>query len=93
MILSKPLIVQCKHCGEIIEIDTDLECVFSQERSMGLESQYQGIVDDYCPNCSNSVFISIDVWEYPIGAVETYSTETRGIELVESPNFSCEDYY
>lgn len=93
MILNKPLIVQCKHCGEIIEIDTDFECVFSHERPMGLETQYQGIVDDCCPNCSNSIFVSIDVWEYPIGAVETYSIDARGIELVESPDFSCEGYY
>ena len=93
MILNKPIIVQCKHCGAIIEIDTDFEYASSQERSMGLETQYQGIIDDYCPNCSNPVFISIDVWEYPIGAVETYSIDTNGVELIESPDFSCEEYY
>lgn len=93
MILNKPLITQCKHCGEIIEIDTDLECVFSQERSMGVESQYEGVIDDVCPNCSNKISISIDVWEYPVGAIETYSIDTNGIELIESPDFICEDFY
>ena len=93
MILNKPLIVQCKHCGEIIEIYIDFECVFSQERSMGAESQYQGVVEDCCPHCLSPVFISVDVWEYPVGAVETYSIETSGIELLESPDFGCEVDY
>ena len=39
------------------------------------------------------ISISIDVWEYPVGAIETYSIDTNGIELIESPDFICEDFY
>lgn len=93
MILNKPLIVQCNSCGEIIEISTDLDCVFSQERQMGTELEFQGIIDDECPNCSNNIYISIDAWEYPIGAVNYYSIENDGVELLEKPSLICEDFY
>lgn len=53
MIIAKPLIIKCDNCDEIIEVDTDMECVGEYERQMGAEYEYEGIIEDDCPKCGN----------------------------------------
>ena len=69
MKLAHPLIVQCNNCARQLEIYADMECVCSEERSMGEELTYESIIDDVCPNCGNSIRIHLTVWEYPICSV------------------------
>ena len=74
MKLTKPLVVQCEDCKEIIEVSVDLECIATDERSMGTEFQYEGIVEDTCPSHGNYIHINLSVWEYSVGAVN-YKTK------------------
>ena len=39
------------------------------------------------------IFVQIVIIKYPVGAIETYSIDINGIELIESPDFICEDFY
>ncbi len=72
MKIIKPPIVECNNCNEIIEVDTYLESVSFDERPMGPEIEYEGLIEDNCPNCNNQLFIRISVWEYPSGAVNFF---------------------
>lgn len=87
MKLIKPLVVQCEECNEIIEVYVDLECVSTDERQMGAEYQYEGIVEDNCPKCDNSIYINLSVWEYPEGAINDQDEIIEGAELLEGPDY------
>lgn len=88
MRITKPLIIECSNCNEIIEIDTDLEAVSSDERSMGYEIEYEGIIEDSCPNCGNPLYIKISVWEYPEGVLNYNETTIDGANILEEPHFT-----
>ena len=85
MRIIKPIVVQCNECNEIIEVEVDLECVSTDERSMGEELGYEGVIEDECPICGNQIEIQISVWEYPVGAVNFSEERCQGVELLEAP--------
>ena len=93
MRLNKPLVLQCKKCGEIIEAEMDLQSVFLHERQMGYETQFQGEVEAMCPFCNNFIYILLEAWEYPIGALNYINVEGNGVELIESPDLVCDDIF
>ncbi len=88
MKLSKPLLIKCNTCQEIIEVDTDLILVSSYERQMGPETEYEGVVEDFCPNCNNPIYIQILAWEYPIGALNYTRTTSDGAKIIQDASFS-----
>lgn len=90
MILNRPLVLQCQNCGEIIEADLDLDAVFSCERQMGYETQFQGEVDDVCPFCNNRISIMLEAWEYPAGVLNDVHIDKSGAELIENPDLICD---
>jgi hypothetical protein len=91
MKIIKPLVIKCDECDEIIEVDTDMECVSEDERQMGVEYEYEGIVEEICPKCGNELNIRIYAWEYPEGALNDSETEVVGAEIIEEPRFSPYD--
>lgn len=85
MKMVKSLVVQCNNCNEIIEVEVDLECVSTEERSMGEELQYDGCTEDVCPICGKRIGVKLTVWEYPVGAVNYHEEEYIGVEIIEGP--------
>ena len=92
MRLAHPLIVQCNNCARQLEVYADMECVCSEERSMGKEFTYESIIEDVCPNCGNSIRIQLTVWEYPICSVNYQEEKCSGAEIIEGPEYNPFDY-
>ena len=88
MKLANPLIIKCLCCNEIIEVETELECISSNERSMGYECEYESIIEDSCPNCENSISLRLSVWEYPLGAICFQEEDIQGAELLDGPEYN-----
>ena len=96
MRLLHPIIVKCKKCNVLLNVTIDLECVSSCERSMGEEFEFEGIMEDKCPNCGNDIHLNLSVWEYPVGAVNYQEEECYGGVIVEGPEydpFENDDFY
>lgn len=91
MKLIKPVVIRCSTCGEVIEVDMDMECVGQYERGMGAEFEHEGIVDDICPNCGNHLSIRLSVWEYPVGVVNHLENEISGGDILQEPHYSPYD--
>ena len=85
--------IKCSHCDAIFEVNEselnfDWECVGSDERSMGVENQYNSIEYLDCPECGNSITLTLEVWEYPVGAYNYHDHEIEGGEVIEDFDFS-----
>lgn len=94
MYVVKPLVVECKKCFHLIEIqDIDLDSVSSYERNMGSELEYECELDCCCEKCSADINIKISVWEYPEGAVNHVMIESNDVSVIDKPVFSCYDDY
>ncbi len=96
MILLHPIIVRCKKCNAVLNINVDLECISSCERSMGEEFEFEGIMDDNCPNCDNEIHLNLYVSEYPVGVVNYQEEKCYGGVILEGPEydpFGYDDYY
>lgn len=92
MYIVKPMVVECKNCLHLIEInDIDLDAVASYERNMGAEIEYEGEENFYCEKCGAEINMCISVWEYPQGAINYTSIESEAIIVIENPVFSCYD--
>ena len=91
MKLNKPVLIQCRKCGEVIEVYDDFECVSCEERNMGEEYEHEITIDDSCPNCDNSLFLRIDAWEYPVGALNYLDYEIEGADIIDEIDISFFD--
>lgn len=49
----------------------NIEHVSSDERAMGIENQYDFIVDVKCPECGHEWEVHGGVYEYPEGAINS----------------------
>ncbi len=92
MKLNKPILIKCNECDEIIEVETDIECVSSYEREMGTEREYESILDENCPKCGNCIYIKLSTWEYPEGAINNCEEVIEGAEILEEPDYNLFDY-
>lgn len=95
MKLIRPIVVQCNNCNEVIEVDADLEFIDSDERQMGAEIFYSSEIEDKCPICGSAINITLNVWEYPMGAVNYQEELCEGVEILEEPEydpFSSDDF-
>lgn len=88
MRLDRPIIIKCNRCGEIVEIDMDFDCVSVEERSMGDESEYEGMLEDVCPCCANEIEIRCSVWEYPLGVVNYHDEKIEGADILDGPEYN-----
>lgn len=92
MHVVKPIVLECKNCLHLMEIETvDLEAVASYERNMGAEIEYESDQDFYCDKCGAEITMRVSVWEYPEGAINYVSIESEDVSVVENPIFSCYD--
>lgn len=85
-VLSGSAKIECKkccHCFHIDASDLDVDQVGSDERQMGQEVFYGGDVELNCPKCGNSIIISYEASEYPIGAPNYSETCAKGAQIVE----------
>lgn len=83
--------IECSSCGKHhhYECDNflDWKCLDSDERQMGAENHYQASFEDSC-DCSQTIEIIFNCWEYPIGVVNHTDVEINGAVLLEN-NCSC----
>lgn len=78
---------KCEKCGAFRHLrgeDFNFDAVSSSERGMGAEIQYSAQIEEECHKCGNEIGIAFDVWEYPIGAINTTDFECVGAVVTES---------
>lgn len=92
MKLLHPIIVKCQRCKTLLNIEIDLECVSSYERSMGEEYEYEGVMFDNCPNCGKQINLNLYVWEYPVGVVNYQEEECDGAAIISGPEYTSLEY-
>jgi len=59
MKIIEPVVVECKECLELIEINVDMESVSYDNRDMGQEIEYEGIIEAKCAKCANIIYAKI----------------------------------
>lgn len=77
--------IECSKCRNVITIDySDLDVQESggEERQMGTEITYYGVLDIRCPNCRNSMVVEYTETEYPIGVPNFDETTARGGSVI-----------
>lgn len=70
--IIKAFELSCPNCEDEVLVDVsiqDVEYASSDERGMGIETQYDFISEVQCPTCKHEWEVEGDVWEYPEGAV------------------------
>ena len=78
--------VECKECKKQVKINNsefEFESVDSEERQMGAETTYEGIVETACQN-GHSIEVTHRFWEYPEGSENHKETEVSGAEVIEN---------
>jgi len=92
MRLENDLVIQCDSCGEVIVIDKDtLDVdVFSYERNMGEEIEYDFIGETKCDKCGKPISYKVMGFEYPVGAYNYDCYECAGGTFLQSPSVSVE---
>lgn len=98
MQLKSNLLIMCNICGNINEInknDIMVENVFTYERNMGSENQYEIKEDICCNSCNNNIEFTIDCWEYPMGSLncDTYSIQGGSFIVEPEIEVNFEDVY
>ena len=99
--------LECDKCNKIntynkSELDLDFEIVGTENMPMGIECQYQ-FNTAYTCDCGNTIEITFDVWEYPIGVQNCDDVTVDGAKLLEpfplfldfsdhQPEDSCDQY-
>lgn len=89
IVAKGPIDCRCIHsgCGNTESIslgDFTFEEVEKSEKNMGPEICHSCSLGFDCPYCNGDYQIMIEVWEYPIGAIETVTVECSDCELMES---------
>ena len=76
-------------CGNIETIGLDDFSFEESEKSdhntgMGAEICHSCSLGYDCPNCEEEYQVMIEVWEYPVGVIQTVNIVCSGCELLES---------
>lgn len=92
--LAGRLIIKCNECGSQYSIDVDSldESSYAYERNMGAEIQRSFSGECQCERCGEIMEFSIDAFEYPEGALNYSSSDSRGCEILEEPEIVV-NYY
>ena len=84
------MLIRCDECGELFELGQshlNFEWERSMEdadRGMGEEYKHESNEECSCPYCDNHINITLEVWEYPIGAFNMQNIKVEGGTLEES---------
>lgn len=90
--MSYILKLKCDACNSIFDIDLEdydlsWEIADSFDRgdnAMGEEIHHEAIIDVECPDCGcDDIHVSLNIWEYPLGAYNDQQIEVEGAELVK----------
>ena len=84
------LIFKCDKCGTIYSINCSDLCweeIERNERNMDFEIHRIAEIIETCEKCENIMEITLHMWEYPIGAINTTDIEANGVEIIEQ---NCE---
>lgn len=86
------LIYECGNCGSEVEIPFEelelyFDCIETSDRGMGPENHYQFENYVQCSNCIEDALLTLDIWEYPIGAHNTDEIEIDNGKIIQSPDF------
>lgn len=86
--------IKCDKCRNIHNYDCsrlDWKRVESVKRNMGIESRYQAVIEETC-SCGQSMCITFDCWEYPVGVKNTSDVKVTGAQIVKNECASCPDF-
>lgn len=72
----------CKKQYHLKSSDVEWQSVSASERQMGAEVQHEAIYDNTCKICGNSMRITFDCWEYPIGVINDTDIDSNGVENI-----------
>ena len=95
------LLIRCDNCGELFPLNSgDLEFNWEggvvDDRGMGYEMQWDSHEYCNCPHCDHDIELTLQVWEYPMGAFNYQNIEIVGGEIEEpidlSDYISFDDY-
>jgi hypothetical protein len=86
------LVVESNNTGKTYRFDPGyfyFEVVQRREKSMGKEVLYQAFteIDDNTDSESYIIQVTLNVWEYPVGATNMKETEVDGGEVVEDIDY------
>lgn len=86
--LVSDLVIKCSECESIYVISKDSLCVemYSYERNMGEEVEYNFVGEYCCDECGNQMQYVIRAYEYPIGALNYEAYEEHGCTFVHEPS-------
>ncbi len=92
--LANDLIIKCDKCDSIHVIDKDsLDInVYSYERNMGDEVEYNFVGECCCEECDNNMQYKIRAYEYPVGALNYEDYESNECTFVQEPSITV-NYY
>lgn len=88
------ILIRCNNCGELFEFGVDQLCfeweggVEDPDRGMGEEYKYESQEFCKCPYCDNPIDITLQVWEYPVGAFNMQNIEIVGGDIEEAIDLS-----
>jgi Zn-finger protein len=85
---------KCEKCSTSYALncdELDWEAVESHERQMGAEVNYEAHYEIDCENCSNSMSITFNCWEYPIGAENYRDVNGEGVKDIKGD--CCLDFH
>ncbi len=84
MIRIKPSECICGVCNTHFYGEWEYElCSVEKENGMGDENDYQLDLLEICPSCGNTIEASMEIFEYPIGTLETQNPQ---IAITDSAN-------
>lgn len=72
-VYGEKIILKCANCGHEFEcwsdeLDFDWDCGSIDERNMGEEIEWHADGSICCPECDEQIDVTIDAYEYPVGA-------------------------
>lgn len=77
--------VKCSKCENSLIIDGSdvyVDEIGFEERSMGAEVFYEGVLEITCPKCSNEIELKYEASEYPVGAFNYSETDISGADII-----------
>ena len=95
------ILVKCDKCGELFAVNRgDLEFNWEggqiDDRGMGPENEYVSEETCTCQNCHDEKYITLHVWEYPLGSFNCQNIEIEGGDIEKpidlSQHISFDEY-
>lgn len=93
VVLNEPIQVSCDecHCTFVLDLEDFSYTVsnYDHDNGMGMEYVYDFEYIVACPNCGTEIALSLSAQEYPIGAVQTISTNITNGRFTHSVEFEA----